>query len=63
LLLITNKASEEQGKEIIQIVYGNKERLFALLQAQFVDINAKMMEEKELCTRITRGGIFSNTRN
>jgi hypothetical protein len=64
LLLITNKASEEQRKEIIQIVYGQtKGDCFALFAAQFVDINAKMMEEKELCTRITRGGIFSNTRN
>jgi hypothetical protein len=57
LLLVTNKASEEQRKEIIQIVYGQTQgdcfELFAgtfsrFLGPQFVDINAKIDGRKRV---------------
>lgn len=57
LLPATNKASEKQTKEIIQIVYGKtKGDCFALfagilsrfLEPQFVDINAKIDGRKRV---------------
>ncbi|HEX5976017.1 MAG TPA: DUF1326 domain-containing protein [Nitrososphaeraceae archaeon] len=57
MLLISNKAREEQSKEIIQIVYGQtKEDCFALfsgllsrfLEPQFVHINAKIDGRKRV---------------